>query len=79
MVAHYEDHMKDPVSKPSERRAAVKHPSEGLTCSEGQIEDLLSRGESTESDSEEEREPARKRTPSESVASIPPPKKPKKK
>jgi hypothetical protein len=70
--------MNDPVSKPSER-PPVKHPSEGLTCSEGQLEDLLSRGESTETDSEEERGPAGKHMPSESVTSIPPPKKPKKK
>lgn len=29
--------------------------SEDLTCSEGQVEDLLSEGESTEDDSEEEK------------------------
>jgi hypothetical protein len=78
MFAHHEDHMNDPVSKPSAKRP-LKDPSEGLTCSEGQVEDLLSLGESTEAESEEEREPAPKPTPSASVTSIPLAKRPKNK
>jgi hypothetical protein len=36
------------------RGQAANPPSNDLTCSEGQIEDLLSQGESTEVETEEE-------------------------
>jgi len=48
--------MNKPISKHSEK-GALHYPSEGLTCSEGQVEDLLSGGESTETESEEESSP----------------------
>ena len=48
--------MNKPNSKHSEK-GPLPHPSDGLTCSEGQVEDLLSKGESTEPESEEESSP----------------------
>ena len=46
----------NPISKLPRRRLA-KGPSEDLTCSEGQIEELLSEGESTEVENEDEKMP----------------------
>ena len=48
------DDMNDNISK-LPRVPAPKRDSEDLTCSEGQVEDLLSGGESTETESEEEK------------------------
>ena len=66
--------MKDDVRKPiSEKKildapvtVAVHPPAGELTCSEGQVEDLLAEGESTES--EEEEDPGESQNPSPSNA-----------
>jgi hypothetical protein len=47
-------------SKHSEK--PLQHPIDGLTCSEGQVEDLLSKGESTETESEEDSSPQKPRS-----------------
>jgi hypothetical protein len=51
----------DKVRKDSDPVAPV-HDSAGLTCSEGQVEDLLSEGESTEDDGEQDQESEKRAT-----------------
>ena len=47
------DGMNDNITKPPRVRVP-KRDAEDLTCSEGQVEDLLSEGESTETDGVED-------------------------
>jgi hypothetical protein len=55
-----QDRHKSAVPDKSLKSSGVRVPKygpEGLTCSEGQVEDLLSKGESTELDGEEGKSP----------------------
>ncbi len=64
--------MKDDVRKTSSEKnasgvsetAAVHPPAGELTCSEGQVEDLLADGESTESDEEDDLDESQNPSPS---------------
>lgn len=73
--------MKDDVRKTSSEKkttgvpaTVVVHPPAGeLTCSEGQVEDLLAEGESTESEEEDDQGESQSPSPSKAATQTPSP------